>query len=76
MFRRTLITAALASLALAVPLPSTARAVPVPLESCAPGLAAACRPGDAAEESMLSAAARSGADVVRKVLSTASFGIF
>jgi hypothetical protein len=80
MLRRTLITAALASLVLAAPLPSTARAVPVPLDGCAPSVAVAgalpCRPSGDAEESALSAAARSGADVVRKVLSTASFGIF
>ena len=76
MLRRTVITAALASLALAAPLPPTAGAAPVPLEACAPGVALTCRPGGEAEESALAAAARSGAGVLRKVLSTASFGIF
>jgi hypothetical protein len=80
MLRRSRLVAALAALAVTAPLPSTAVAVPVPLAGCAPGAAAAstlpCRPGTPAEESALAAAARSGADVLRKVLSTASFGIF
>jgi hypothetical protein len=76
MARRTALALVLASLAVAAP--PTAHAVPVPLDGCAPAAVAAavpCRPsGDG--ESALAAAARSGADVFWKVLSTASFGLF
>jgi hypothetical protein len=79
MFRRTLIAAALTSLAVAVPMPSTARAVPVPLDACAPAVVAPgalpCLPPGEAEETALAGAARSGARVLEKVLSTASFGL-
>jgi hypothetical protein len=77
--RRTVIAAVLASLAVAAPMPSTAHAVPVPLEVCAPGATTAalpCRPDGDAQETALAAAARSGAHVFWKVLSTASFGLF
>jgi hypothetical protein len=77
--RRLAIAAALATLAVAAPVPSAALAVPVPMEACAPGAVAAalpCRPDGEAQESALADAARSGAEVFWKVLSTASFGLF
>ena len=76
MLRRTAIVAAL--VALAVPAPAVA--VPVPMDTCAPEVVAPgalpCLPGRDGEESALTAAARSGAEVVLKVWNTASFGLF
>ena len=76
MLRRTAIAAAF--LALAVPAPASA--VPVPMERCAPGVAAPgarpCLPAHEGEHSALAAAARSGAEAVVEFWHTAAFVLF
>jgi hypothetical protein len=76
MLRRTAIAAAF--LALAVPAPASA--VPVPMEGCAPEVAAPgarpCLPVHDGEGSALAAAARSGAKAVVEFWNTASFVLF
>lgn len=79
MLRLLLLAAVLSSLAVASSPPSAAHAVPVPLDMCAPGIVspgAPCLPEGEGHESPLASAARSGAEVIQKVLSTASFGLF